>query len=207
MARRGILPRRLASCPIPVCTACMYGKATRRPWKSRSSDNQQDTSPPSRPGECVSVDQLSSPTPGLIAQMTGYRTKQRYTTATVYVDQATGLGYVHLQNLSRGNGGEQESLRSLRKVTWRLHPTIPRRQWYFQGKLVVGNLQGIASNHHVCWSRGTPPKRGGREKDQRTSRHGQDHVDPCSKAMAQSDHRQFVALCHQNGKRLNQHDS
>jgi transposase InsO family protein len=29
--------------------------------------------------------------------MTGYRTKQRYTTATVYVDQSTGLGYVHLQ--------------------------------------------------------------------------------------------------------------
>jgi hypothetical protein len=49
------------------------------------------------PGECVSVDQLSSPTPGLIAQMTGYRTKQRYTTATVYVDQATGRGYVHPQ--------------------------------------------------------------------------------------------------------------
>jgi hypothetical protein len=29
--------------------------------------------------------------------MTGYRSKQRYTTATVYVDLATGLGYVHLQ--------------------------------------------------------------------------------------------------------------
>jgi hypothetical protein len=94
MARRGILQRRLASCPIPVCTACLYGKATRRPWRSRSSDNQQNTSTPTRPGECVSVDQLS---PGLIAQMSGYRTKQRYTTATVYVDQATGLGYVHLQ--------------------------------------------------------------------------------------------------------------
>ena len=97
MARRGILPKRLASCPIPVCTACMYGKATRRPWRTRSSHNQQNTSAPTRPGECVSVDQLSSPTPGLIAQMTGYRTKQRYTTATVYVDQSTGLGYVHLQ--------------------------------------------------------------------------------------------------------------
>jgi hypothetical protein len=29
--------------------------------------------------------------------MTGYRTKQRYITTTVYVDQFTELGYVHLQ--------------------------------------------------------------------------------------------------------------
>jgi hypothetical protein len=29
--------------------------------------------------------------------MTGFRTKLRYTTATVYVDQATRLGYFHLQ--------------------------------------------------------------------------------------------------------------
>jgi hypothetical protein len=32
MARRGILPARLATCPIPVCTACLYGKATKKPW-------------------------------------------------------------------------------------------------------------------------------------------------------------------------------
>ena len=97
MACRGMLPRRLATCPIPVCTACMFGKATRRPWRTRSSDNSQETSLLTKPGECISVDQLISPTPGLIAQMTGFRTKQRYNAATVFVDQATGLGYVHLQ--------------------------------------------------------------------------------------------------------------
>ena len=50
-----------------------------------------------KPGEVVSVDQLVSPTPGLIAQMIGFLTKQRYKYTTVYVDQATGLGFVHLQ--------------------------------------------------------------------------------------------------------------
>ena len=32
MARQGILPRRLAHCKIPSCSACLYGKATKRAW-------------------------------------------------------------------------------------------------------------------------------------------------------------------------------
>ena len=30
MARQGTIPRRLSTCPIPVCGSCMYGKATKR---------------------------------------------------------------------------------------------------------------------------------------------------------------------------------
>ena len=50
-----------------------------------------------RPGHVVSVDQLVSPTPGLIAQMTGFLTTKRYKYATVYVDQFSKLGFVYLQ--------------------------------------------------------------------------------------------------------------
>jgi len=50
-----------------------------------------------QPGDIVSVDQLVSPVPGFIAQMTGKLTTKRYRYATVYVDQASRLGYVHLQ--------------------------------------------------------------------------------------------------------------
>ena len=45
----------------------------------------------------MSVDQLVSPTPGLVAQLTGKLTKKRYKYATVYVDQFSGLGFVYLQ--------------------------------------------------------------------------------------------------------------
>jgi len=31
LARAGVIPRRLAKCPVPVCSACLYGKATRHP--------------------------------------------------------------------------------------------------------------------------------------------------------------------------------
>ena len=45
----------------------------------------------------VSVDQLISPSPGLIAQITGILATKRYTFATIFIDQYTRLDYVHLQ--------------------------------------------------------------------------------------------------------------
>ena len=84
MAKQRVLPHHLSSCAIPVCSACQYAKATRRPWRAKTTSSH-DRSTPSKPGEVISVDQLVSPVPGLIAQMTGFITKQRYKYATVYI--------------------------------------------------------------------------------------------------------------------------
>ena len=40
---------------------------------------------------------MVSPVPGLIAQMVGFLTKQRYKYATVFVDQASKMGFIYLQ--------------------------------------------------------------------------------------------------------------
>ena len=96
MAQQGILPRYLRSVPTPACAACMFAKAQKRPWRSKTSKMGVPTKART-PGECVSVDQLVSPTPGLIAQMTGFKTTKQYKYATIYVDQATKLGFMHLQ--------------------------------------------------------------------------------------------------------------
>ena len=99
MAEQGILPKRLAKCNVPLCTACAYAKATKRPWKSKTTNKHKESNDeePLGPGNVVSVDQLVSPVSGLIAQMTGFLTKQRYKYATVFVDQHSRLGYVYLQ--------------------------------------------------------------------------------------------------------------
>lgn len=97
MARRGIIPHRLAKCPVPACTACMYGKAIKRKWRDKNADNQAEAYVPTRPGEVVSVDQMISATPGLIAQMTGWPCKARYKCATVFMDQASDYSYVVIQ--------------------------------------------------------------------------------------------------------------
>ena len=96
MAKSGLLPRRLANCPIPVCSACLCGKATRRKWRDKPK-KQLATKKVTRLGQCVSVDMLKSPVPGLIAQMAGWITGKWYNYATVFVDHYSRLGYVHLQ--------------------------------------------------------------------------------------------------------------
>ena len=76
MVKQGILPKGLAKCPNPVCLACLYAKATKRKWRGKSRSNKHKSYKPTRPGEVISVDQLKLPTPGLVAQMTGFLTKQ-----------------------------------------------------------------------------------------------------------------------------------
>ncbi len=47
------------------------------------------------PGDVVSVDQLETSTPGFIGQITGILTRQRIVGSTIFVDQASDMGYVY----------------------------------------------------------------------------------------------------------------
>jgi hypothetical protein len=98
MSQKGILPLYIHKQvkDNPVYTACFYAKMKRRPWRSKIPKLKPDKMP-NAPGDVVSVAQLISTTPGLIAQLTIPMTKQRYTAATMYVDQLSGLGYVHIR--------------------------------------------------------------------------------------------------------------
>jgi hypothetical protein len=78
-------------------SSCLCPKAAKRSWRSRSSDNKDEARKPTKPGQCVSVDQLASPTPGLVAQMIGFLTMTRCKHATIYVDQASRLSCIYPQ--------------------------------------------------------------------------------------------------------------
>jgi hypothetical protein len=97
MAARGDLPSRLLTCKTPRCAACMYGKATRRPWRTNAPVNSISTPPATSPGAVVAIDQMVSSTPGLIAQMKGFPTRKRHTITTVFVDHFSRLSFTHLQ--------------------------------------------------------------------------------------------------------------
>ena len=109
MSRQGIINRKFANAQTPACTACMYAKAVKRKWRDKTRKDHEVTSR-TRPGECVSVDQLVSPTPGLVAQLTGILTTKRYQYATVYVDQASKLGFIYPQKTATA----EETLESKR---------------------------------------------------------------------------------------------
>ena len=96
LARMGQLPKKLLTSKKPFCAACQYGKMMRRPWRVKG-DNKETTKTATRPGQVVSVDQLESNSPGLIAQLKGKLTQQQYKYATVFVDQYSGYTFVFLQ--------------------------------------------------------------------------------------------------------------
>lgn len=97
MAEAGVLPSRLRTCQIPVCQSCMYGRLTRRAWRTKMPSTRERLAVVSQPGDCVSVDQLESSIPGFMGQVKGKLTRNRYKIATVFVDHFSGIGFIHLQ--------------------------------------------------------------------------------------------------------------
>ena len=70
MAEYAILPNRLATCRVPMCTTCMFGKAKKKPWRTKAPQNRdQPTHTITKLGDCVSIAQLESSTLGLIGQL------------------------------------------------------------------------------------------------------------------------------------------
>ena len=103
-AKIGLLPRKLQHCQDIVCPACLYGKQKKRPWRYKGKEYlQHHIKKCTRPGECVSVDQLISSTPGLVGQTTGKLTTIRYKVATIFVDHYSDLDYVHVQESTSAN--------------------------------------------------------------------------------------------------------
>ena len=89
MAEKGELPKRLASLKgrCPLCVACLFGQAHKRPWRSKSKQKHPiRKSTDNAPGKCVSMDQMVSAQPGLIPQMSGRLTNLQVNGVTVFVD-------------------------------------------------------------------------------------------------------------------------
>ena len=94
-AKLGVLSSDILCKDNPPCPSCLYGKSVRRSWRTKATPR---TIAPAatKPGDCVSVDQMVSSVPGLLAQNSGRLTRKRYKIATVFVDHASRLGYVHV---------------------------------------------------------------------------------------------------------------
>ena len=90
-------PRSFSKAKTPICLACKYGKATRRPWRTKTEPYRIISANITSPGRFVSVDQLQSSTPGLVAQLNGHLTKTRYTAVTIFVDHFPRLTFIYLQ--------------------------------------------------------------------------------------------------------------
>ena len=90
------LPPKLATVLPPKCAGCLYAAMTRIPWR-RKGKKMKRLKIATKPGQCVSVDQLESRLPGFIAQLKSKLTNKRYNTATIFIYHFSDLSYVHLQ--------------------------------------------------------------------------------------------------------------
>ena len=86
---------KLAKCKIPKCAGCLYGEATYKPWRKKGITNSILNS--NKPGELVLIDQSTVTTSGLLGQVTGFLTKERYNYATMLLDHFSYLPYNVLQ--------------------------------------------------------------------------------------------------------------
>ena len=95
MEEAGIIPRRLAKVNAPKCAACMFGKITKRAWRTKTQAYRILLA--TKPGQCVSMDQMESITTGFITQLKGRLTKRRYKYATVFTDKFSDYTNLNLQ--------------------------------------------------------------------------------------------------------------
>ena len=93
----GEIPKKLAKVTPPKCAGCLFGTMTEIPWRDEETKTSHKVFITTKPGECISVDQIASTEVGFFAQMKGKLTKKRYRCATIFVDLCSRLCFVHLQ--------------------------------------------------------------------------------------------------------------
>jgi hypothetical protein len=99
LAEKGFLPKGLLTCKgmLPLCIACQFGAAHCCPWRTHGKSSGLICCPEHiLPGNGISVDQILSAQPGLIPQMSGFRSSQRIWGCTTFCDHVSDLVYVHL---------------------------------------------------------------------------------------------------------------
>jgi hypothetical protein len=89
------IPKKLAKVKPPKCAGCLFGAVTK--IRGRETKASHKVFIATKPGKCISVDQMTSTEVGFYAQMKGKLPKKLYRCATVFVNHYSRLRFVHLQ--------------------------------------------------------------------------------------------------------------
>jgi hypothetical protein len=68
LARNGEIPKKLVKLTAPKCAGCLFGTMTKLPWRGKESKSSHKVFVATKPGETVSVDQMTSTKVGFFAQ-------------------------------------------------------------------------------------------------------------------------------------------
>jgi hypothetical protein len=93
----GKIPQKLTKVLLPKCAGCLFGAMTELPWQGKETNADHKVFIATKPGECVSIDQMTLTEVGFYAALKGKLTKKRYKCTTIFVDHYSCLLFVHLQ--------------------------------------------------------------------------------------------------------------
>jgi hypothetical protein len=97
LALSGEIPKKLTKVAPPKCAGCLFGAMTKIPWRGKETKASHEVFVATKPGECVSVDQMTSTELGFSTQLKGKLTKKRYRCARIFVNHYSHLQFVNLQ--------------------------------------------------------------------------------------------------------------
>ena len=93
--RRGVLPKEIANCDIPVCPSCEYGKAKKKPVMKNVCIHKHT---PDCPGDLIHMDQAISSSPGRQLMSSGKPTKKTVNTFSLFVDKVSKKIFVEFHH-------------------------------------------------------------------------------------------------------------
>ena len=98
LARRKLLPTCILKvAKLPTCASCAFGSAHRRSWRTKSKRKRGIRDKTSgAPGSGTSCDHIISSQPGLIPQMRGSLSHEKFWGSILYCDHYSDLLFNHL---------------------------------------------------------------------------------------------------------------
>jgi hypothetical protein len=93
----GKISKKLAKVAPPKCAGCLFGAMTKIPWRGKETKSSHEVFVATKPGKCISVNQMTAIELGFGMQLKGKLTKKRYCCATVIINHFSCLRYVHPQ--------------------------------------------------------------------------------------------------------------
>jgi hypothetical protein len=91
LAINGKIPKKLAKVLPSKCAGCLFSVMTKLPWQGKETKANHEVLVATKPGECVSVDQMILTEVRFYTQLKGKLTKKRYKCATVFVNHFSRL--------------------------------------------------------------------------------------------------------------------
>ena len=94
LAAASYFPKRLSTCDRPQCCNCHFGKVRKKAWRSKSKSTEQILQHIHRkPGSIAHTDIMTSSVGGLMPQMIGFLTRERFQHTHVFIDDDSDLTF------------------------------------------------------------------------------------------------------------------